>query len=76
MWCVFSSRANFDTPYRGQAGFAFVGPTTMHALMEAIGIVDTHLVIRQPNERFLDTYRRVGIEPFKTAVYGAESQAA
>lgn len=25
-------------------GFAFVGPTTMHALMEAIGIVDTHLV--------------------------------
>jgi len=39
-------------------------------------IVDTYLVIRQPNERFLDTYRRVGIEPFKTAVYGAESQAA
>ena len=26
------------------AGFAFVGPTTMFALMEAIGIVDTHLV--------------------------------
>nr|WP_228506637.1 DNA-3-methyladenine glycosylase I [Frigoribacterium sp. VKM Ac-2530] len=25
-------------------GFAFVGPTTMHALMEATGIVDTHLV--------------------------------
>ncbi|MGW5646545.1 DNA-3-methyladenine glycosylase I [Saccharopolyspora sp. NPDC003752] len=25
-------------------GFAFVGPTTMFALMEAIGIVDTHLV--------------------------------
>jgi DNA-3-methyladenine glycosylase I len=25
-------------------GFAFVGPTTMHALMEAIGIIDTHLV--------------------------------
>jgi len=25
-------------------GFVFVGPTTMHALMEAIGIVDTHLV--------------------------------
>ncbi|MFL0388326.1 DNA-3-methyladenine glycosylase I [Curtobacterium sp. 179-B 9B NHS] len=25
-------------------GFAFVGPTTMHALMEALGIVDTHLV--------------------------------
>lgn len=25
-------------------GFAFVGPTTMYALMEAIGIVDTHLM--------------------------------
>jgi len=25
-------------------GFAFVGPTTMFALMEAVGIVDTHLV--------------------------------
>ncbi|MBO9039642.1 DNA-3-methyladenine glycosylase I [Curtobacterium flaccumfaciens] len=25
-------------------GFAFVGPTTMYALMEALGIVDTHLV--------------------------------
>ncbi|MFD4367008.1 DNA-3-methyladenine glycosylase I [Rhodococcus sp. NPDC058521] len=25
-------------------GFAFVGPTTMFALMEAIGIVDTHLL--------------------------------
>ncbi len=25
-------------------GFVFVGPTTMHALMEAVGMVDTHLV--------------------------------
>ena len=25
-------------------GFKFVGPTTMYALMEAVGIVDTHLV--------------------------------
>jgi DNA-3-methyladenine glycosylase I len=25
-------------------GFVFVGPTTMHALMEAVGIVDTHLL--------------------------------
>ena len=25
-------------------GFAHVGPTTMHALMEAVGIVDTHLL--------------------------------
>jgi DNA-3-methyladenine glycosylase I len=27
-----------------RAGFTFVGPTTMFALMEAVGIVDTHLV--------------------------------
>ena len=26
------------------AGFAHVGPTTMYALMEAIGIIDTHLM--------------------------------
>ena len=25
-------------------GFAFVGPTTMFALMEAIGMIDTHLM--------------------------------
>lgn len=25
-------------------GFAFVGPTTMFALMEAVGIIDTHLL--------------------------------
>ena len=25
-------------------GFGFVGPTTMHALMEATGLVDTHLM--------------------------------
>jgi DNA-3-methyladenine glycosylase I len=27
-----------------KSGFVFVGPTTMHALMEAIGLVDDHLV--------------------------------
>jgi DNA-3-methyladenine glycosylase I len=27
-----------------RAGFVFVGPTTMYALMEAIGLVDDHLV--------------------------------
>jgi len=39
-------------------------------------IVDTYLGVREQHERFLDTYRRVGIEPFKNAVYGEESQAA
>jgi DNA-3-methyladenine glycosylase I len=27
-----------------KAGFAFVGPTTMHALMQALGLVDDHLL--------------------------------
>lgn len=27
-----------------RSGFTFVGPTTMYALMEALGLVDTHLV--------------------------------
>jgi DNA-3-methyladenine glycosylase I len=27
-----------------KAGFVFVGPTTMYALMQAIGLIDDHLV--------------------------------
>jgi DNA-3-methyladenine glycosylase I len=34
-----------------KAGFAFVGPKTMHALMQAIGIVDDHLVGCQASAR-------------------------
>jgi sulfite reductase (NADPH) hemoprotein beta-component len=32
--------------------------------------VEKYRNIREPGERFLDTYRRVGAEPFKEAVYG------
>jgi len=32
--------------------------------------VEKYLTIRGEGERFLDTYRRVGMEPFKEAVYG------
>ncbi|CAN5233349.1 nitrite/sulfite reductase [soil metagenome] len=32
-------------------------------------LVDRYLSIRTGEERFLDTYRRVGLEPFKEAVY-------
>jgi sulfite reductase (NADPH) hemoprotein beta-component len=39
-------------------------------------IVDTYLEMRVGQERFLDTYRRVGIEPFKDAVYGVAAEAA
>jgi sulfite reductase (NADPH) hemoprotein beta-component len=33
-------------------------------------VTERYLAIRQEGERFLDTYRRVGVEPFKEAVYG------
>ncbi|HET7133413.1 MAG TPA: nitrite/sulfite reductase, partial [Gammaproteobacteria bacterium] len=37
-------------------------------------IVDTYLAHSAPGERFIDTYRRLGIEPFKASVYGAEAR--
>ncbi len=33
-------------------------------------IVDTYLSLREDGETFVDTYRRIGIEPFRGAVYG------
>ncbi|HEU4969632.1 nitrite/sulfite reductase [Sphingomonas sp.] len=32
--------------------------------------VERYREVRAPGERFLDTYRRVGFEPFKEAIYG------
>ncbi len=32
-------------------------------------VVNTYLDLRQPGEKFLSTYRRIGIEPFKERVY-------
>ena len=32
-------------------------------------VVETYLKLRAPGERFLDTYRRVGLKPFKEALY-------
>jgi sulfite reductase (NADPH) hemoprotein beta-component len=33
-------------------------------------VTDKYLQVRDDGERFLDTYRRVGIDPFKEAIYG------
>ena len=33
-------------------------------------VTDKYLGVREGDERFLDTYRRVGFEPFKEAIYG------
>ena len=32
--------------------------------------VERYRELREPGERFLDTYRRVGLDPFKEAIYG------
>jgi sulfite reductase (NADPH) hemoprotein beta-component len=34
-------------------------------------LVETYVGLRQPGERFLDTYRRVGASPFKETLYAA-----
>ena len=40
-------------------------------------VVEAYLTLRQgPDERFLDTYRRVGIVPFKNVAYGQDLHAA
>ncbi|WP_174285931.1 nitrite/sulfite reductase [Sphingomonas bacterium] len=33
-------------------------------------VTDKYLVVREEGERFLDTYRRVGFDPFREAIYG------
>jgi sulfite reductase (NADPH) hemoprotein beta-component len=48
-----------------------------HEVPAAIGtIVATYKELRTDGERFLDTYRRVGIEPFKSAIYGPDRKKA
>jgi len=33
-------------------------------------VTDTYKALREDGERFVDTYRRVGLDPFKEAIYG------
>jgi sulfite reductase (NADPH) hemoprotein beta-component len=35
------------------------------------GLVETYVALRHKGERFLDTYRRVGLAPFKERIYAA-----
>ena len=50
-----------------------VGPS--FGATEVVGavetIIDTYLHVRADGERFLDTYRRIGIKPFKEKLYAA-----
>jgi sulfite reductase (NADPH) hemoprotein beta-component len=48
-----------------------------HEIADAVErVVDQYLKLRGKNERFLDTYRRVGMEPFKKAAYREQLDAA
>ena len=44
----------------------------MPALIERI--VERYRDVRQGGERFLDTYRRIGIDEFKQAAYPADNK--
>ncbi|MCO5064033.1 MAG: nitrite/sulfite reductase [Rhizobiaceae bacterium] len=51
------------------------GPEEITDAIETI--VETYLTVRRDREeKFLDTYRRVGPAPFKEALYGSEARAA
>jgi len=48
-----------------------------HEIANAVErVVNHYLEVRQPGERFLDTYRRVGMEPFKNVAYQEQMYAA
>ena len=39
-------------------------------------ILDIYVAMRNPEEQFIDTYRRIGIEPFRAAVYQNPNRTA
>ena len=52
---------------------AIVGPAFAYGeIVDAVEtLVDTYVDLRREGERFVDTYRRVGLEPFKEKLYAA-----
>jgi sulfite reductase (NADPH) hemoprotein beta-component len=52
---------------------AIVGPAFSYdEVADAVEtLVNTYVALRRAGERFLDTYRRVGLEPFKEKLYAA-----
>jgi sulfite reductase (NADPH) hemoprotein beta-component len=55
-----------------------IGPSVPHAeVAETIDrILNVYIAEREEGERFIDTFRRVGIKPFKARVYAPSHQAA
>jgi len=55
-----------------------IGPSVAHADVAATieRILDVYIAERQEEERFIETFRRIGIAPFKAKVYAPSHQAA
>ena len=55
-----------------------IGPSVAHAdVAETIDrILNVYVTEREEGERFIDTFRRVGVKPFKARVYAPSHQAA
>jgi len=55
-----------------------IGPSVAHADVAATleRILDVYVAERVDGERFIDTFRRIGIKPFKARVYAPSHQAA
>ena len=55
-----------------------IGPSVAHAeVAETIErILDVYVAEREEGERFIDTFRRIGITPFKARVYAPSHKAA
>ena len=62
-----------DVDFGRTAIGAILGPAVAaDKVVETVdSIVATYLDARQPGERFVDTYRRIGAQPFKERVYAA-----
>ena len=55
-----------------------IGPSVRHAEVSEIieRILNVYVAERENGERFIDTFRRIGIAPFKSRVYAPANQAA
>jgi sulfite reductase (NADPH) hemoprotein beta-component len=55
-----------------------IGPSVRHAEVAEIieRILNVYVAERESGERFIDTFRRIGVAPFKSRVYAPANQAA
>ena len=64
---LFGGSEGADTSLAKIIGPGFDEDGVVDAIEKA---TEVYLAQRSEGERFLDTYRRVGVEPFKEAIYG------